>query len=67
LPKTEHNVKPAQEIEEEDQEEGEVTVVEDGDEWTNTEIIITREGVEREWTKWKVRPIGVLDEACVLL
>lgn len=51
---------------EEDQEEGEEDGT-DGDEWTNTEIIITREGIEREWLKWKVRPSGVLDESCVLL
>jgi hypothetical protein len=67
LPKTEPKPNPTQEVEEEDQEEAEATPEEDGDEWVNTEIIITREGVEREWMKWKVRPTGVLDESCVLL
>jgi histone acetyltransferase MYST1 len=67
LPKTEPKPNPTQEVEEEDQEEAEATPEEDGDEWVNTEIIITREGVAREWMKWKVRPTGVLDESCVLL
>jgi histone acetyltransferase HTATIP len=35
-------------------------------EWTNTEIVITRESVDREWAKWRVRPEGVLDESCTL-
>ena len=52
-----------------DQEDGEDAkpALGDLDEWTNTEIVICREAVEREWTKWKVRPFGVLDESCVLL
>lgn len=53
----------------EDQEvgEGAEPTLGDSDEWTNTEVVICREAVEREWTKWKVRPFGVLDESCVLL
>jgi hypothetical protein len=66
LPKAEPKLNPTQEAADEDQEEEEATI-EDGDEWVNTEVVITREGVEREWTKWKVRPTGVLDESCVLL
>jgi hypothetical protein len=60
------STEPESEEGEEDQEE-DAKRVEDGDEWTNMEIVITREAVEREWTKWKVRPSGVLDESCVLL
>jgi histone acetyltransferase MYST1 len=67
IPKTEPKPTQAQEEEEEDREEAEATPEEDGDEWVNTEVIITREGIEREWLKWKVRPSGVLDENCVLL
>jgi hypothetical protein len=67
LPKTEPKSNSTQEIEEEDQEEAEEVVEGDGDEWVNTEVVITREGIEREWAKWKVRPTGVLDESCVLL
>lgn len=37
------------------------------DEWKDVEVIITRDAVNRQWEKWKVRPKGVLDEACVLL
>lgn len=37
------------------------------EQWAHTEVVISREDVEREWTKWKVRPTGVLDQACVLL
>jgi len=66
LPKTEPKVQTTQEDEEEDQEVEEVAEG-DGDEWVNTEVVITRGGVEREWMKWKVRPTGVLDESCVLL
>ena len=69
LPKLEPKPDPTQEVEKEDQA-GEEEVIEgdgDGDEWVNTEVVITREGVEREWLKWKVRPTGVLDESCVLL
>lgn len=39
----------------------------DSDEWSHVEVVITREAVEREWARWKVRPKGVLDESCVLL
>lgn len=53
--------------EEAEGEEDQKDVEGDRDEWSNTEIIISREGIEREWEKWKVRPMGVLDEACVLL
>jgi hypothetical protein len=67
LPKTEPKSNPTQEVEDEDQEEAEEVVEGDGDEWVNTEVVITREGIEREWSKWKVRPTGVLDESCVLL
>jgi hypothetical protein len=67
IPKTEPKPTSTQEVEEEDQEEAEEVVEGDGDEWVNTEVVITREGVEREWMKWKVRPTGVLDESCVLL
>jgi len=67
LPKTEPKTDHTQEVEEEDQEEVEEAGDVDGDEWTNTEVIITREGIEREWLKWKIRPAGVLDESCVIL
>jgi len=66
LPKTEPKIQTTQEGKEEDQE-GEEAEEADGDEWVNTEVVITREGVEREWSKWKVRPTGALDESCVLL
>ena len=39
----------------------------DDDEWKDVEVIISRDAVNREWGKWKVRPKGVLDESCVLL
>jgi histone acetyltransferase HTATIP len=45
--------------------EGQVGEV--AEQWADTEVIILREDVEREWTKWKVKPRGVLDQACVLL
>jgi hypothetical protein len=67
IPKIEPKTTSTQEVEDEDQEEAEATPEEDGDEWVNMEVVITREGIEREWTKWKVRPTGVLDESCVLL
>ena len=67
LPKTEPKINHTQEADEEDHEEVEETGDADGDEWTNTEVVITREGIEREWSRWKIRPAGVLDESCVLL
>jgi len=69
LPKTEPQPDHTQEADEEDHEEAKEAGDGDGDgdEWTNTEVIITREGIEREWLKWKIRPAGVLDESCVLL
>lgn len=36
-------------------------------EWKDVEVIISRDAVNRQWEKWKVRPKGVLDETCVLL
>lgn len=47
--------------------EGLAKVVEDEDEWADVEVVVSREDVQREWEKWKVRPNGVLDETCVLL
>jgi histone acetyltransferase MYST1 len=35
--------------------------------WTDVEVVISREAIEREWKKWGVREKPVLDEACVLL
>jgi hypothetical protein len=64
------SAEPEQALEVEDEEdvvEHAKPVKSDNDEWTNTEIVISREQVDREWTKWKVRPMGVLDESCVLL
>lgn len=37
------------------------------EDWSNVEVVINRDAVDREWAKWKVRPSGVLDETCVLL
>jgi histone acetyltransferase HTATIP len=51
----------------EEEEEGYRKPEQDVGEWINTEIVITRESVDREWVKWRVRPEGVLDESCVLL
>ena len=36
-------------------------------EWKDVEIVITREMVEEEWTKWRVREKGMLDEDYILL
>lgn len=53
------------------QEEGaephSIKAEEAGEDWSNVEIVISRDAVDREWAKWKVRPKGVLDESCVLL
>lgn len=35
--------------------------------WTDTEVVITREAVEEQWEKWRVRDTGVLDEKYALL
>lgn len=69
LPKTEPETNHTRELDEEDHEEAEEAGDRDrdGNEWTNTEVIITREGIEREWAKWKIRSAGVLDECCVRL
>jgi len=64
-PKAEQEVEV--EEEEEDHEEQDSKLAEEADDWQNAEAVITREAVEREWAKWKVRPMGVLDETCVLL
>jgi len=37
------------------------------EEWTDVEVVVSRNDVDREWEKWKVRPAAVLDESCVLL
>jgi histone acetyltransferase MYST1 len=57
---------PEQALEDEEDEDAK-PAMSDNDEWSNTEIVISREHVDREWAKWKVRPMGVLDESCVLL
>ncbi|KAL1408067.1 hypothetical protein Q8F55_004864 [Vanrija albida] len=36
-------------------------------EWKDVEVVITREGVDEQWDKWRVRDAGVLDEKYSLL
>ncbi|WWC62978.1 uncharacterized protein I303_105576 [Kwoniella dejecticola CBS 10117] len=41
--------------------------VEVGEEWKNTEIVITKEMVDVQWNAWRVRERGVLEDEFVLL
>lgn len=36
-------------------------------EWKDVEVVITREAVDEQWAKWRVRDAGVLDEKYSLL
>lgn len=36
-------------------------------EWQDVEVVITREAVEAQWARWRVRETGVLEEKYVLL
>jgi hypothetical protein len=48
-----------------DAEEDEVP--EEPTEWTDVEIVITRDAVDEQWTKWRVRNAPMLSEEYVLL
>jgi histone acetyltransferase HTATIP len=39
----------------------------DTTDWTDVELVITRDAVDEQWAKWRVRDAGVLDEMYALL